>query len=61
MLSLIGVDSFELMLSPTGVSSSELLVSSPTEVGMSGLILCLLRSRLVHLGFDALSNQSWLF
>ena len=61
MLSLIEVGSFELMLSPTGVGSSELLVSSLIEVGTSGLNWYLLRPRLVPFGFDALSDQSRLF
>ena len=61
MLSPTRVGSFELMLSPTRVGSSELLVSSPIEVSTSGLILCLLQSRSVPLGFDALSDRSLLF
>ena len=61
MLSPIRVISFELMLSPIEVDSSELLVSSSIKVGMSGLILCLLRLRSIHLGFDALFDRSRLF
>ena len=55
MLSLIEVCSFELMLYPTEVSSSELLVSSLTEVGTNELLLALFdRGR--HFGFGRCSR-----